>query len=265
MDLSQLRALQDWFLKYELKTVANVAEVASIGGMVRQYQIVLDPDKLRAYNIPQSKVIDAVQKANQETGGSVLELGEAEYMVRASGYLQSLDDFRKIPLMTTDSGVSVRLGDVARLQVGPEIRRGISELNGEGEVAGGVIVMRSGKNALATIDAVKAKLKSLQAGLPPGVQIVPTYDRSSLIERAITNLEHKLIEEFIVVALVCADLPVSSALGLRGDCVAAAGNTDGLHRHVLPGRQRQHHVAGRHCDCDRRHGRCGRGHDRECA
>src|SRR6516162_7291485 len=135
-DLSQLRALQDWFLKYELKTVPNVAEVASVGGMVRQYQIVLDPDRLRAYNIPHSKVIDAVQRSNQETGGSVIELGEAEYMVRASGYLQTLDDFRQIPLMTTEAGVAVRLADVARIQVGPEMRRGIAELNGEGEVAG---------------------------------------------------------------------------------------------------------------------------------
>ena len=203
LDLSQLRALQDWFLKYELKTVPNVAEVASIGGMVRQYQIVLDPDKLRAYNIAQARVIDAVQKANQEAGGSVLEMAEAEYMVRATGYLKSLEDFRKIPLRTSDAGVSVRLGDVARIQVGPEIRRGIAELNGEGEVAGGVVVMRSGKNALTTIEAVKVKLKSLAAALPPGVEIVPTYDRSSLIERAIGNLKHKLIEEFIVVALVC--------------------------------------------------------------
>ncbi len=203
MDLSQLRALQDWFLKYELKTVPNVSEVASVGGMVRQYQIVLDPDKLRSYNITHGKVIDALQKANQETGGSVLELGEAEYMVRASGYLQSLDDFRKIPLMTTEAGISVRLGDVARIQIGPEMRRGIAELDGEGEVAGGVIVMRSGKNALETIDAVKAKLEKLKPSLPPGVEIVPTYDRSSLIKRAVTNLGQKLVEEFIVVALVC--------------------------------------------------------------
>ena len=203
MDLSQLRALQDWFLKYELKTVANVSEVASVGGMVRQYQVVLDPDRLRAYNIPQGKVIDAVQKANQETGGSVLELGEAEYMVRASGYLQSLDDFRAIPLTTTDGGVVVRLGDVARVQVGPEMRRGIAELDGEGEVAGGIIVMRSGKNALETIDAVKAKLETLKASLPAGVEIIPTYDRSNLIKRAVDNLRDKLVEEFVVVALVC--------------------------------------------------------------
>ncbi|TXF98362.1 efflux RND transporter permease subunit [Massilia arenae] len=204
MDLSQLRALQDWFLKYELKTVPNVSEVASLGGMVRQYQIVLDPAKLRAYNIAHNVVIEAVQKANQEAGGSVLELGEAEYMVRSSGYLQSLDDFRKIPLMTSEAGIPVRLGDVARIQLGPEMRRGISELNGEGEVAGGIIVMRSGKNALETIDAVKAKLATLKPGLPPGVEIVPTYDRSHLIRGAVDNLRDKLVEEFVVVAIVCA-------------------------------------------------------------
>jgi Cu(I)/Ag(I) efflux system membrane protein CusA/SilA len=203
LDLSQLRALQDWFLKYELKTVPNVSEVASVGGMVRQYQVVLDPDRLRAYNIPVPKVMAAIQAANQESGGSVLELGEAEYMVRVSGYLRTLEDFRKIPLSTNDAGIPVRLGDVARIQVGPEMRRGIAELDGEGEVAGGVIVMRSGKNALETIDAVKAKLAKLKAGLPPGVEIVPTYDRSSLIERAVSNLGQKLVEEFVVVGLVC--------------------------------------------------------------
>ncbi|MCS0611918.1 efflux RND transporter permease subunit [Massilia kyonggiensis] len=203
-DLSQLRALQDWFLKYELKTVPNVSEVASIGGMVRQYQIQLDPDKLRAYGITHGTVIDAVQKANQESGGSVLELGEAEYMVRASGYLSSLDDFRHIPLSASAGGVPVTLGDVARVQLGPEMRRGVADLNGEGEVAGGIIVMRSGKNALETIDAVKAKLAQLKASLPAGVEVVPTYDRSNLIKRAVTNLEHKLAEEFIVVAVVCA-------------------------------------------------------------
>jgi Cu(I)/Ag(I) efflux system membrane protein CusA/SilA len=202
-DASQLRALQDWFLKYELKTVPNVAEVASVGGMVRQYQIVLDPDKLAAYRLPHTRVLEAMQKANQESGGSVLELGEAEYMVRASGYLQTLDDFRKVPLVTTEAGISVRLGDVARIQLGPEMRRGIGELDGEGEATGGVIVMRSGKNALETIAAVKAKLRQLQTSLPRGVEIVPVYDRSGLIERAIDNLGFKLLEEFAVVAVVC--------------------------------------------------------------
>jgi len=202
-DLAELRALQDWFLKYELKAVPNVAEVASVGGMVKQYQVMLDPDKLRAYSLSHGKVIEAIRKANQESGGSVLEMGEAEYMVRASGYLTSIDDFRKIPLMSTDAGVSVRLSDVARIQAGPEPRRGIAELDGEGEVAGGIIVMRFGKNALETIAAVKAKLQSLQSSLPKGVEIVPVYDRSGLIERSIDNLAQKLLEEFIVVALVC--------------------------------------------------------------
>ncbi|GAA3535001.1 efflux RND transporter permease subunit [Zobellella aerophila] len=203
-DISQLRTLQDWFLKFELKTVPDVAEVATIGGMVRQYQVVLDPDKLAAYRIPHGRVVEAIRKANQEAGGSVLELGEAEYMVRASGYLQTLDDFRAIPLMTTDAGVSVLLSDVARIQVGPEMRRSIGELDGMGEAVGGVIVMRSGKNALTTIKAVKAKLATLQASLPEGVKIVPVYDRSGLIKRAVENLSYKLVEEFLVVAVVCA-------------------------------------------------------------
>ena len=203
LDLSQLRALQDWFLKYELKSVPNVAEVASLGGMVRQYQVVLDPQRLRAVNVTHGRVIAAIQNANQEAGGSLLELAEAEYMVRASGYLKSLDDFRKIPLTTSDTGVPVRLGDVAHVQVGPQIRRGITDLNGEGEVAGGVIIMRSGKNALDTINAVKSKLAQLKSSLPPGVEIVPTYDRSGLIKRGVENLERTLIEEFLIVALVC--------------------------------------------------------------
>ena len=204
MDLSQLRAFQDWFLKYELKTVPNVSEVASIGGMVRQYQVVLNPDRMRALNISTQQIVSAIQNANQETGGSVLELGEAEYMVRASGYLQSLDDFRSIPLKATAQGVPVVLGNVAHVQVGPEMRRGITELDGDGEVAGGIIVMRSGKNALETIEAVKAKLASLKSSFPSGVEVVTTYDRSNLINRAVRNLQEKLIEEFIVVALVCA-------------------------------------------------------------
>ena len=215
-DLGQLRALQDWFLKYELKSVANVAEVATVGGMVRQYQIVLNPDRLRAYSIPVARVIQALKNANQESGGSVLELGEAEYMVRARGYLKSLDDFRAIPVGLGDGGTPVLLKDVARVQIGPEMRRGISELDGEGEAVGGIVIMRQGKNALETIDAVKAKIDSLKPGLPPGVEIVPAYDRSDLILRAIKHLRNKLIEEFAVVALVC----VVFLLHLRSSLVA---------------------------------------------
>ncbi len=203
-DLSELRALQDWFLKFELKTIPGVAEVATLGGMVRQYQVQVDPDKLRNYGIPLSKVVSAIQSANQETGGAVIETAEAEYMVRAHGYLETLDDFRNIPLMVSSSGTPILLSDVARVQIGPELRRGVTELNGEGEVTGGVIVMRAGQNALEAIDAVKAKLATLKKSLPEGVEIVTTYDRSQLIKRAVDNLTHKLIEEFIVVALVCA-------------------------------------------------------------
>jgi Cu(I)/Ag(I) efflux system membrane protein CusA/SilA len=202
-DLGQLRALQDWFLKYELKSVPNVAEVATVGGMVRQYQVVVDPDRLRAFGLPISRLVEAIRNANQATGGSVLELGEAEYMVRANAYLQSLDDFRRIALNVNEAGTPVQLKDVAQIQVGPEMRRGIAELDGQGEVVGGVVVMRSGKNALETIAAVKAKIDSLKPGLPSGVEIVPTYDRSGLILRAVANLRDKLVEEFIVVAVVC--------------------------------------------------------------
>ncbi|ACG77867.1 heavy metal efflux pump CzcA [Phenylobacterium zucineum HLK1] len=202
-DLSQLRSLQDWFLRYELKSLPGVAEVASIGGMVRQYQVVVDPTKLAAYGVAHAEVVEALRNANQEAGGSVLELGEAEYMVRAGGYLASLEDFRSVPLRTAAGGVPVRLGEVATVQVGPEMRRGIAELNGQGEVAGGVVVLRSGENARATILAVKAKLLELKRSLPPGVEVVTTYDRSQLIDRAIANLTQKLVEEFIVVALVC--------------------------------------------------------------
>ncbi|WP_449252962.1 efflux RND transporter permease subunit [Brevundimonas naejangsanensis] len=202
-DLAQLRSLQDWFLRYELKTVPGVAEVAAIGGMVRQYQVVLDPIKLAAYGVMHQQAVEAVQRANGETGGSVLELAEAEYMVRANGYLTNLDDFRAIPIRTAAGGAPVTLGDVATIQIGPEMRRSIAELNGEGEVAGGVVVLRSGENARATIKAVRDKLQTLKAGLPPGVEVVTTYDRSQLIDRAVSNLSRKLIEEFIIVALVC--------------------------------------------------------------
>ena len=203
-DISQLRALQDWFLKYELKSVPDVAEVASIGGFVKQYQVVLNPDRMRALSITIERVKEAIKNSNNETGGSVLELGEADYAVRATGYLKNLEDFRSVPVGLGSGGTPILLGDVARIQVGPEIRRGISELDGKGEAVGGVIVMRAGKNALATIDALKAKLANLQTGLPKGVEIVPTYDRSDLIHQSVATLRNRLIEEFIVVTLVCA-------------------------------------------------------------
>lgn len=202
-DISQLRALQDWFLKYELKTVENVAEVATIGGFNRQYQIVVNPDRLRSFRLPLETVVESLRKANGEAGGSVLELAEAEYMVRARGYLKSLDDFRSIPVGLGENGIPILLRDIATVQIGPETRRGIADLDGEGEVVGGVIVLRSGANAQSTIKAVKAKLDLLKAGLPKGVEIIETYNRSTLIEHAVDNLSYKLLEEFLVVAVVC--------------------------------------------------------------
>jgi Cu(I)/Ag(I) efflux system membrane protein CusA/SilA len=203
-DLAELRSIQDWFLKYELQTVAGVSEVASVGGMVRQYQIELDPDLLRAYNIPLSLVTLAVKQANQETGASVIDMAEAEYMLRVSGYLRSLEDIEAIPLGTNMNGVPLLLKDVASVKLGPQMRRGIAELNGEGEVAGGIIVMRYGENAQAVIARVKQKLETLKKGLPSGVEVIPVYDRSNLITAAIDNLFDKLVEELLVVVLICA-------------------------------------------------------------
>ena len=203
-DLSELRSIQDWFLKFELQMVPGVAEVATIGGMVKQYQVVLDPDKLRAYDVTLAHVKRAIQAGNQETGGSVIEMGEAEYMVRASGYLQSLDDLADIPLGINADGTPILLTDVAELRLGPQMRRGIAELDGEGEVVGAVVIMRWGENALTTIQGVKDRLAELQRSLPDGVEIVTTYDRSDLIGRAVDTLKGKLLIEFLVVALVCA-------------------------------------------------------------
>jgi len=203
-NLAELRSLQDWFLKFELQTVAGVAEVATIGGMVRQYQVVVDPDKLRAFGVPLARLKAAIQQGNQETGGSVIEMGEAEYMVRATGYLRDIADLEVIPLGVSARGTPVHLSDVAEIRLGPQMRRGIADLNGEGEVVGGVIVMRSGENAAQTIAAVKQRLAILARGLPDGVEIVTTYDRSGLIDRAVQTLSRKLLEEFAVVALVCA-------------------------------------------------------------
>ncbi len=203
-DLSELRSLQDWFLKYELQTVPGVSEVAPVGGMVKQYQVKVDPDKLRAFGIPLSHINTAIRRANQESGASVLEMAEAEYMVRASGYLDGIDAIRAIPLGATQQGTPILLQDLAEISVGPQMRRGIAELDGEGEAVGGVVVMRFGENAQKTIDGVKAKLEELKRSLPEGVEIVTVYDRSGLIERAVENLFEKLLEEFVVVVVVCA-------------------------------------------------------------
>jgi len=202
-DLSQLRSLQDWFLKFELQTVPGVAEVATVGGMVKQYQVIANPEQLRAYGIPLKKLETAIRQSNAEVGGSVIELGEAEYMIHSRGYLTSIEDIERIPVMIRDNGIPLLVRDLATVQIGPQMRRVVSDLDGEGEVTGGIIVMRYGENALTTIDAVKKKLDQLRHGLPKGVEIVETYDRSNLIIRAVNNLSNKLIQEFIVVTLVC--------------------------------------------------------------
>ncbi|WP_318475243.1 efflux RND transporter permease subunit [Photobacterium leiognathi] len=203
-DLAELRSLQDWFLKYELQTVEGVSEVATVGGMVKQYQVEIDPAKLRAYDLTLQQINMAIQNGNQETGASVIEVAEAEHMVHTTGYLTNIDDIKSLPLKVTATGTPLLLGDVAAINLGPQMRRSISEFNGEGEAVGGVIVMRFGENASAVIDKVKAKLETLQRSLPDGVEIVATYDRSTLIDQAVENLWQKLAEEFIVVAIVCA-------------------------------------------------------------
>ena len=202
-DISQLRSLQDWFLKYELQTVPGVSEVSALGGMIKQYQVKVDPEKLRAYGIPLSHIQMAIKRGNQEVGASVIEMAEAEYMVRATGYISSKQDIETIPLGVNENGTPLLVRDIADVQLGPQMRRGIAELNGEGETVGGIVVMRFGENAQTTINGVKAKLEDLKKGLPDGVEIVTVYDRSALIERAVDNLASKLVEEFIVVALVC--------------------------------------------------------------
>ncbi len=202
-DISQLRSLQDWFLKYELQSLPGVSEVATVGGMVKQYQVTVNPDKLRAFDIPLSHIQNAIVRGNQEIGASVVEMAEAEYMVRASGYLQSVADLEAIPLGVNSNGTPLLLKDVADIALGPQMRRGIAELNGEGETVGGIVIMRFGENAQRTIDHVKARLDELRPSLPEGVEIVPVYDRSGLIKRAVNNLWEKLAEELVLVALVC--------------------------------------------------------------
>ena len=203
-DLGQLTALQDWFLRYRLKTVPNVAEVATVGGMVQAWQVVLDPQALAARGLTVAQVEDAIKQANGASGGSVIEQGEAELMISSEGYLQSREDFSGVPVATSKDGTPVLLREIATIRRGPTFRRGIAELDGQGEVVGGLVIMRYGKNALETIEAVKSRLAELQKSLPAGVQIVPTYDRSQLIHAAVQTLGQRLIEEFIIVALVCA-------------------------------------------------------------
>ncbi len=202
-DLAQLRSMQDWYMRYPLQTVQGVAEVASIGGFIKQYQVEVDPDALAAFNIPLAKVKQAIARSNNDVGGRLIEMGETEYMVRGRGYIRSIADLEITPIGVDEHGTPIFLKQVAHIHLGPELRRGAADLNGEGEVAGGIVIMRYGENAQATIERVRQKLNELAKGLPAGVEIVPVYDRGTLIERAVDNLSKKLIEESIVVALIC--------------------------------------------------------------
>ena len=227
-DLAELRSLQDWFLKYELQTIEGVSEVATIGGMVRQYQVIVDPDRLRARGIPLSAVRTAIERGNQESGGRVIEMAEAEYMIRASGYIEGIEDLEAIPLTVTETGTPILLSDVADITLGPELRRGIGELNGEGEAVGGVVVMRYGENARATIQRVEDRLEELSASLPDGVEIVTTYNRASLIERAVSSLQEKLVEEFLVIVLslplgILTAIIVMNAQGINANIMSLGG------------------------------------------
>ena len=240
-DLADLTSLQNWFLKFELQSVPGVAEVATIGGMVRQYQISVDPQKLRIFNLTLADVRKSIVDGNQEVGGSVIELGEAEYMIRARGYVTSVSDLAEIPVGRLANGTPLTLNDIADIDIGPQMRRGIGELNGEGEAVGGVIIMRWGDNALATINAVKARLTDLKKSLPPGVEIVMTYDRSSLIKRAVDNLQQKLGEQFVVVSILCAlfllhlrsSLVIILSLPLGILCAFIVMNAQGINANIM--------------------------------
>jgi Cu(I)/Ag(I) efflux system membrane protein CusA/SilA len=203
-DLAELRSIQDWYLRYPLQTVPGVAEVASVGGYVKQYQVQVDPNALVAYKIPLSKVRSAIMRSNRDVGGRLVEISETEYMVRGRGYIRSIEDIESIAVGVDERGTPIRIQDIARVQIGPELRRGIAELDGEGEVAAGVVIMRYGENALTTIRGVREKLEQLKAGLPDGVEIVPVYDRGSLIDRAVDNLSWTLILQFVLVTAICA-------------------------------------------------------------
>ncbi len=250
--LAELRSMQDWYLRYQLASVEGVSEVASLGGFVKQYQITVDPTRLRAYGLSISEVKMAVERSNGEVGGRSIELAEKEFILRVRGYIQDIEDLKKVAVGLGDKGVPILLGQVADVQLGPDMRRGIAELNGEGETVGGIVVVRYGANARQVILDVKKKLDLAMKGLPSDVSYTVAYDRSALIQRAVKTLEEKLIEESLVVALVC----IAFLLHLRSSLVHCGA--DFVHRHVRAGHQLEHHVAGRHRHRHRRDG--GRGH-----
>ena len=263
MTLAELRSLQDWTIRYGLAKAEGVAEVASVGGFVKQYKVVVDPNRLRALGIPLSKVRDAIRASNTDVGGRTVELSEIEFMVRGRGYLRGVAGSRSTSCLRADNGTPLLLKDVARVELGPDERRGITELNGEGEVASGIALQRYGANALTVIDNVKAALAQMATSLPKGVEIVPVYDRSQLIHAAIETLKSTLFEESVIVALVCIVFPAACAQRAGRHHHAAGRRADGLRRHEGAGARLQHHEPGRHRHRHRRDGRRGHRHDRE--
>ncbi len=255
--LADLRSYQDWYLRYYLKSVPGVAEVAPLGGFVRQYQVNVDPNKLQSFHIPIGKVVDAVRSGNNDVGGRLVEFSGAEYMVRGRGYAQSTDDIGKIVLANSAGGVPVRVSDIGDVTLGPDIRRGVADWNGTGETVAGIVVMRQGENALQVIERVKQKLKDIEGGLPPGVKVVTAYDRSELILGSIENLKHTLIEELVIVAIVHHDLPLALSQRPHSHCHDSRGGHHFFHSHEDDGADVEHHVARWNCDRGRSDG--GRG------
>jgi Cu(I)/Ag(I) efflux system membrane protein CusA/SilA len=259
--LAELRSMQDWYLKYQLTSVEGVAEVASLGGFVKQYQVTVDPTRLRAYGLSISEVSMAVQRSNGEVGGRSIEMAEKEFILRVRGYIQSLDDLKKVAVGVGASGVPILLGEIANVQLGPDMRRGIAELNGEGETVGGIVVVRYGANARQVIQDVKKRLDQAMNGLPADVTYTVAYDRSALIQRAVKTLEEKLIEESIVVALVCVAFLLHFRSALVAILILPIAVLMSISHHVWAGHQFQHHVARRHRHRHRRDGGCGHHHD----
>ena len=264
-DLAELRTFQDWYLRYWLQSVPGVAEVASIGGFVKQYQVQVDPTKLLGYRLSLKQLIEAIRQSNNDVGGRVLEIGEREYMVRGRGYIQSLDDIRRIAVATDRQGTPITVQDLGVVTVGPDMRRGVAELDGRGETVGGIIIMRYGENALAVIDRVTAKLREITPSLPQSMRIIPVYDRSQLIHAAIATLKEKLIEVSVVVCRRQSGLSVSRTLGSCGHCDPAGGDSLVLSRHVYTRDHVEHHVLSGHRHRHRRDGGCRHRDDRECA
>jgi Cu(I)/Ag(I) efflux system membrane protein CusA/SilA len=262
-NLAQLRSLQDWNLRYALESVEGVAEVAPVGGFVKQYQVEVDPNKLVAYNIPINDVVDAIKKSNQDVGGKTFEVSTTQFFVRGRGYIKNIQDLDDV-VLRVQNGTPIYLKNVATVHLGPDLRYGVSELDGKGETVGGVVVMRYGENALKVIDGIKKKIEEIKSSLPPGVRIVPTYDRSTLIYRAIDTLREKLLEESIVVALVCL-IPCPCSLCAGRDYHLTDRNYSSLYPHGLARPDIEHHVFGRNCHRYRRDDRCGNHYGGKCS